>query len=126
MDARPELYTIVYSDTNDYDETNLGVQVHIEYGLPTYSVTQRGITTNTGLIKEVDTAEKYGKLVDRLDTKYYVVKATTDTLYKYVTDILKNISWCTRVKISIYTKNCEIHIYRKYWKEKVLCEYRIK
>lgn len=85
MDARPELYTIVYSDTNDYDETNLGVQVHIEYGLPTYSVTQRGITTNTGLIKEVDTADEYGKFVDKLDTKYYVVKATTETLYKYVT-----------------------------------------
>ena len=85
MDARPELYTISYSDTNDYDETNLGVQSHIEYGLPVYSVTQRGITTNTGLIKEVDTADEYGELVDKLDTKYYVVQATTEPLYKYIT-----------------------------------------
>ncbi len=61
------------------------MQVHIEYGLPTYSVTQRGITTNTGLIKEVDTADEYGKFVLKPDTKYYVVKATTETLYKYVT-----------------------------------------
>lgn len=85
MDARPELYTIAYSNTKDYDETNLGVQSHIEYGLPAYSVTQRGITTDTGLIKEVDTADEYGKLVDKLDTKYYVVQATTEALYKYVT-----------------------------------------
>ena len=85
MDARPELYTISYSDTNDYDETNLGVQSHIEYGLPVYSVTQRGITTNTGLIKEVDTADEYGELADKLDTKYYVVQATTEPLYKYIT-----------------------------------------
>lgn len=85
MDARPELYTIAYSDTNDYDETNLGVQVHIEYGLPAYSTIKRGITTKTGLIKEIDTAEEYGKLVDELDAKYYVVKATTDALYRYVT-----------------------------------------
>lgn len=85
VDARPELYTITYSDTKDYNETNLGVQSHIEYGLPAYSVTQRGITTDTGLIKEVDTANEYGKLVDKLDTKYYVVQATTEALYKYVT-----------------------------------------
>lgn len=85
VDARPELYTIAYSDTNDYDETNLGVQSHIEYGLPAYSVMQRGITSRTGLIKEIDTAEEYGELVDKLDTKYYVVKATTESLYKYVT-----------------------------------------
>lgn len=85
VDARPELYTIAYSDTNDYDETNLGVQAHIEYGLPAYSTIKRGITTKTGLIKDVDTADEYGKFVDRLDTKYYVVQATTDALYKYVT-----------------------------------------
>lgn len=85
MDARPELYTISYSDTNDYDKTNLGVQSHIECGLPVYSVTQRGITTNTGLIKEVDTADEYGELVDKLDTKYYVVQATMEPLYKYIT-----------------------------------------
>lgn len=85
VDARPELYTIAYSDTNDYDETNLGVQAHIKYGLPAYSVMRRGITSRTGLIKEMDTAEEYGELVDKLDTKYYVVKATTESLYKYVT-----------------------------------------
>lgn len=85
VDARPELYTIAYSDANDYDETNLGVQAHIEYGLPAYSVMRRGITSRTGLIKEMDTAEEYGELVDKLDTKYYVVKATTESLYKYVT-----------------------------------------
>lgn len=85
MDARPELYTIAYSDTNDYDETNLGVQAHIEYGLPAYSTIKRGVTTKTGLIKEIDTADEYGKLVDKLNTKYYVVQATTDALYKYVT-----------------------------------------
>lgn len=85
VDARPELYTIAYSDTKDYDETNLGVQAHIEYGLPAYSTIKRGITTKTGLIKDVDTADEYGKLVDRLDTKYYVVQATTNALYKYVT-----------------------------------------
>lgn len=84
-DARPELYTITYSDTKDYDKTNLGVQSHIEYGLPAYGVTQKGITTHAGLIKEMDTADEYGKLVDKLDTKYYVVQATTDALYKYVT-----------------------------------------
>lgn len=85
VDARPELYTIAYSGTNNYDETNLGVQVHIEYGLPAYSVMRRGITSRTGLIKEIDTAEEYGEFVDKLDTKYYVVKATTESLYKYVT-----------------------------------------
>lgn len=85
MDARPELYTIAYSDTNDYDETNLGVQVHIEYGFPAYNTIQKGITTHTGLIRKIDTADEYGKLVDKFDTKYYVVQATTDALYKYVT-----------------------------------------
>lgn len=85
VDARPELYTIAYSNANDYDETNLGVQAHIEYGLPAYSVMRRGITSRTGLIKEIDTAKEYGELVDKLDTKYYVVKATTESLYKYVT-----------------------------------------
>lgn len=85
VDARPELYTIAYSGTNNYDETNLGVQVHIEYGLPAYSVMWRGITSRTELIKEIDTAEEYGEFVDKLDTKYYVVKATTESLYKYVT-----------------------------------------
>lgn len=85
VDARPELYTIAYSGTNDYDETNLGIQSHIECGLPAYSVTQKGITTNTSLIRKIDTADEYGKLVDKLDTKYYVVQATTDALYKYVT-----------------------------------------
>lgn len=85
VDARPELYTIAYSNTNDYDETNLGVQSRIEYGLPAYSTIKRGITSRTGLIREVDTAEEYGELVDNLDTKYYVVKATTESLYKYVT-----------------------------------------
>ena len=85
VDARPELYTITYSDTKDYNETNLGVQAHIEYGLPAFSVTQKGITTNTSLIREIDTADEYGKLVDKLDTKYYVAQATTDALYKYVT-----------------------------------------
>lgn len=85
MDARPELYTITYSDIKDYDETNLGVQVHIEYGFPVYSAARKGVTVKTILIKEIDTADEYGKLVDKLDTKYYVVKATTETLYKYVT-----------------------------------------
>lgn len=85
VDARPELYTITYSDTKDCDETNLGIQSHIECGLPAYSVTQKGITTNTSLIRKIDTADEYGKLVDKLDTKYYVVQATTDALYKYVT-----------------------------------------
>lgn len=61
------------------------MQAHIEYGLPAYSVTQKGITTNTSLIREIDTADEYGKLVDKLDTKYYVAQATTDALYKYVT-----------------------------------------
>lgn len=85
VDARPELYTITYSDTKDCDETNLGVQAHIEYGFPAYNTIQKGITTHTGLIRKIDTADEYGKLVDKFDTKYYVVQATTDALYKYVT-----------------------------------------
>lgn len=78
-DARPELYTMDYSNTDNCDNSYLGLQQQIAKGLKMYSYAVENKTYSESLISQ----NEYEHLVDDLNVKYYITDSSSLRLALY-------------------------------------------